>query len=195
MKNNDLRYTKTDKAIRESFADCVNKYGFEKTSITMICEKALIGRKTFYLHYLDKYDLLDKLFEEFETHLNEYLESTLAKNIYENDIYSSTEHYFNVIYENREDFLFLAKCSKEKAVKSIYKVVFENPIKKTVLNADAFLSNPKNQLTICYMFAAMVAFTEQYLQKNDIISKNEAIELLFKLCEQPTLLLHECLKK
>ena len=74
-------------------------------------------------------ELLEKLqVSEGCRDLNEYLESTLAKNIYENDIYSSTEHYFNVIYENREDFLFLAKCSKEKAVKSIYKVVFENPL-------------------------------------------------------------------
>ena len=62
----------------------VNKYGFEKTSITMICEKALIGRKTFYLHYLDKYDLLDKLLEEFEVHLSESLEVALVKNIGEN---------------------------------------------------------------------------------------------------------------
>lgn len=195
MKNNDLRYTRTDKAIRKSFTECVNKYGFEKTSITMICEKALIGRKTFYLHYLDKYDLLDKLFEEFETHLSEYLGDALEKNIGDNNIFSSTEFYFNAIYNNREDFIFLAKASKEKAVKSIYKVFFENTIEKSVPNTVAFFANIKNQLTIGYMLSSMVDFTERWLQNNDKISINEAIELFYKLCEQPTTLLHESFKE
>ena len=34
---------------------------FEKISVTNITQMAKISRSTFYLHYEDKYDLLDKM--------------------------------------------------------------------------------------------------------------------------------------
>ena len=37
---------------------------FDTISIKEITEFAQIGRKTFYLHYIDKYDLLDQIVSE-----------------------------------------------------------------------------------------------------------------------------------
>ncbi len=36
-------------------------YNFEQITVKGITEEAEIGRKTFYLHYLDKYDLVDSI--------------------------------------------------------------------------------------------------------------------------------------
>ena len=58
MRKEDLRYTRTEDAIRQAFTDCVNTVGYTKTTVAMICRRAKINRKTFYGHYLDKEDLL-----------------------------------------------------------------------------------------------------------------------------------------
>lgn len=60
---NDLRSIKTRRAINSAFIELIEKMGFSKINVRMIIERAEINRSTFYLHYLDKYDLLEK-FEE-----------------------------------------------------------------------------------------------------------------------------------
>jgi AcrR family transcriptional regulator len=57
----DLRVIKTQRLIREAFFELMREVGFQKTNVRKIVERAQINRSTFYLHYLDKFDLLDKL--------------------------------------------------------------------------------------------------------------------------------------
>ncbi|WP_164509429.1 TetR/AcrR family transcriptional regulator [Companilactobacillus jidongensis] len=56
----DLRVIKTEKLIKDSFYKLVDQKGFEQLTITDICNDSLIGRSTFYQHYVDKYELLEK---------------------------------------------------------------------------------------------------------------------------------------
>lgn len=63
-KQDDLRIFKTKKAIKKAFFDLVSEKTFEKVAISDIADKAMINRATFYLHYQDKYDLLNNLENE-----------------------------------------------------------------------------------------------------------------------------------
>lgn len=56
----DLRVKKTILAIGDAFLDLLDEKPFEKIQINDIAERAMINRGTFYLHYKDKYDLLEK---------------------------------------------------------------------------------------------------------------------------------------
>lgn len=60
----DLRIKRTKKAIKESFFELIETKGFEHISVKDITDGAMISRNTFYLHYADKYDLLDKICNE-----------------------------------------------------------------------------------------------------------------------------------
>ena len=60
----DLRVIKTKQSIKGAFMDLVLEKGFEHVSVKDICNKAMINRNTFYLHYLDKIDLLEKIVKE-----------------------------------------------------------------------------------------------------------------------------------
>lgn len=60
----DLRVKRTQKAIKDSFFKLVDKKGFEHISVKDITDGAMISRNTFYLHYSDKYDLLEKICDE-----------------------------------------------------------------------------------------------------------------------------------
>ncbi|AKP66265.1 hypothetical protein [Companilactobacillus ginsenosidimutans] len=56
----DLRVIKTTNLIKDSFYDLLETEDFDKINVKQICAKSLIGRSTFYQHYVDKYDLLTK---------------------------------------------------------------------------------------------------------------------------------------
>lgn len=60
----DLRVIKTKRLIKGAFIELVEEKGFDNVSVKDICNKALINRNTFYLHYYDKVDLLNKIASE-----------------------------------------------------------------------------------------------------------------------------------
>lgn len=66
----DLRVVKTRKAIKESFIRLIQTKSYERITVQDIADEALINRNTFYLHYLDKPDLMDKLCMETAEKLN-----------------------------------------------------------------------------------------------------------------------------
>ncbi|TVV62078.1 dihydroxyacetone kinase transcriptional activator DhaS [Streptococcus pneumoniae] len=64
----------TKKRIAKAFRDLLATREFNKISIVDIMESAGIRRQTFYNHFLDKYELLDWI---FETDLTEYITNNL----------------------------------------------------------------------------------------------------------------------
>ncbi len=60
----DRRTGYTKSVIKEAFFDLVKEKGFEKVSVTDICKRSEISRGTFYIHYVDKYELLDEVIDE-----------------------------------------------------------------------------------------------------------------------------------
>jgi len=73
----DRRIKKTRELIISSFIDLLGEKGFEKITINDISERANINRGTVYLHFVDKFDLLDKCIEKYvEQLLNHCANST-----------------------------------------------------------------------------------------------------------------------
>lgn len=60
----DRRVRITKQAIRESLIELMQRYPISKISVKMICEAADINRSTFYAHYRDQNDLLDRVQQE-----------------------------------------------------------------------------------------------------------------------------------
>ncbi|MGM9531380.1 TetR/AcrR family transcriptional regulator [Intestinibacter sp.] len=107
-KNLDLRITKTDKMIREAFLELVNTIGFEKITVTNLTSKALISRTTFYLHYMDKYDLLEQMEKEILTGIKNitinFLDTIEAEKFTEKKFYSLLFRIYKYIEENKKIF-------------------------------------------------------------------------------------------
>jgi AcrR family transcriptional regulator len=63
----DLRVRRTRKLLQQALIEGTVEKGFAALTVRDITRRAMVNRSTFYLHYLDKYDLL-------EQHLNEIYE-------------------------------------------------------------------------------------------------------------------------
>lgn len=55
------RNTDTKTYIKTAVTKILSEKSFEELTVTNICRLAGINRGTFYLHYVDKYDMMDKL--------------------------------------------------------------------------------------------------------------------------------------
>lgn len=64
QKKEDLRVIKTKQAIRKTFEEMVCEMDYDKITVKELTERAMINRKTFYLHYETVDDLLEELQDE-----------------------------------------------------------------------------------------------------------------------------------
>jgi AcrR family transcriptional regulator len=64
----DRRILKTQEALKKALTELMAEKSFDHITIQDLSDKANVSRGTIYLHYVDKYDLLDKL---IAAHINE----------------------------------------------------------------------------------------------------------------------------
>jgi AcrR family transcriptional regulator len=62
--SNDLRVRRTRKLLREALIALIEEQSFDAITVGAIAERAMVSRAAFYRYYQDKYDLVEKIFEE-----------------------------------------------------------------------------------------------------------------------------------
>ncbi|MDQ8738817.1 TetR/AcrR family transcriptional regulator [Paenibacillus sp. LHD-38] len=67
----DRRILKTQETLKKAVLELMAEKRFDGITIQDLSDRANVSRGTIYLHYMDKYDLLDKL---IESHINELRE-------------------------------------------------------------------------------------------------------------------------
>jgi AcrR family transcriptional regulator len=60
----NLRVRRTQKLLREALIALIEERGFEAITVGELTERAMVSRAAFYRNYQDKYDLVEKIFEE-----------------------------------------------------------------------------------------------------------------------------------
>ncbi|MGP7815612.1 TetR/AcrR family transcriptional regulator C-terminal domain-containing protein [Niallia sp. 01092] len=93
----DRRIVRTQEAIKKSFLELMSEKNFDSITIQDISDRANINRATVYLHYLDKFDLLDKIIEEHINNMVNLFESEAAT---EMDWIESTVHCMKYLESN-----------------------------------------------------------------------------------------------
>lgn len=75
MSKVDRRILKSQDAIKKALIELMAEKSFDQISLQEISDRANVSRRTIYLHYLDKFDLLDRLIEEHINELKDLAES------------------------------------------------------------------------------------------------------------------------
>lgn len=91
----DRRVVKTQEAIKKAFLELMSEKIFADITIQDISDRANVNRGTIYLHYLDKFDLLDKIMEEHINNMRNFCESAT-----EMDFIEATVHCMEYFESN-----------------------------------------------------------------------------------------------
>ncbi|MCP8970136.1 TetR/AcrR family transcriptional regulator [Ectobacillus ponti] len=74
----DRRIVKSQEAIKKALVDLMAEKHFHDITIQDISDRANVSRGTVYLHYVDKFDLLDRLIAEHINKMGEICEAASA---------------------------------------------------------------------------------------------------------------------
>jgi AcrR family transcriptional regulator len=91
----DRRIIKSQQAIKMALIELMSEKSFDNITIQDISDRANVNRGTIYLHYLDKFDLLDKIVEEHINNMSNFCESAV-----EMDWIESTVHCMEYLESN-----------------------------------------------------------------------------------------------
>lgn len=119
----DRRTVKSKQLILHAFEVLLREHSFEEISVTKLSEKAGISRNTFYIYYLDKYNLLDEQFEWFDKLCSQTFESKLAV--------VNWTHFFHELEVSGTILKNLLRGEDEQRVKERIRQIFtENLLKE-----------------------------------------------------------------
>lgn len=102
----DRRIVRTKTEIKEAFLSLLEEKGFEKITVRDLTTRANINRGTFYLHYLDKYDLLEKLENELFDKVSQIVKESN---------FDGSSFIAGFTSERRQFILRLLQCLQEEA--------------------------------------------------------------------------------
>ncbi|MDO4670313.1 MAG: TetR/AcrR family transcriptional regulator [Aerococcus sp.] len=112
--SNMQRQTKTLPKIKRAFIELIYAKGMDSLTVSDIARVAKINRGTFYLHYIDKYDLMEKLESQAIAELEDILNHDEAPHDQEDpvDFISYTAIYKALVYVKKEFDLVAALASE-----------------------------------------------------------------------------------
>ncbi|RAS77248.1 TetR/AcrR family transcriptional regulator [Priestia endophytica] len=157
----DRRVLKSQEAIKTAFVELMTEKNFDQITIQDISDRANVGRRTIYHHYMDKFDLLDKLIEEHINELSKLCESAAEMN------YIDAELLWFEYFE--KNYLFFSTMLASKGASS-FRIQFLNFVIEELKN-DMDTIEGKNQelsegedVTIQFFGAAIVGVVEWWFK-------------------------------
>lgn len=127
----DLRVQRTKKAILETFFELLEEKHFSNISVIDICEKALINRGTFYTHFQDKNQLLEKIVYDMMMNLDDEVDRVHGDSdmlVYYNDIFDVSLAF---VRENRQRlYTIITKADANLVFNQVHTIIKENIVKK-----------------------------------------------------------------
>lgn len=176
MLKEDKRIIKTKRLIKDTLFELLNAKEFEKITVAEIAQKALISKATFYYHYEDKYDFVNKLVDDL---INEYRQ-LLSKRIEDisNNEQSNLNLFSPMITKVFSDYKYIKKIKMrevdfKKNVEGLFADVIERVIQQQY---DLQINNP----TIVFRVLASMSLTlaDQLIEQNEIICVEKNIEIM-----------------
>ncbi len=125
-KKTDKRTLKTRRAITNALAQLLSEKELRKITVQEISDLADVNRVTFYKHYLDIYDLYEKMEKDVLSELG-----MLILKYQENDAENFAEEMVNYIFENPKIFKMIFSAHNtgvmrdkfEKMVEGLFRVI------------------------------------------------------------------------
>ncbi|WP_141500015.1 TetR/AcrR family transcriptional regulator [Paenibacillus luteus] len=162
MSKVDRRIIKSQEAIKKAVIELMGEKNFNQITIQDISDSANVSRRTIYLHYLDKYDLLDKLIEE---HINELRK--LRKSSSEMDFIDGGLIWFEYLERN---FLFFSTMLASQGALSFRNQFLEfvlEGLKEEVNSEESKNHGLRQEIVLRFVAGAYVEIVEWWF-KNEM---------------------------
>lgn len=182
----DLRIIKTRRSIKEAFMELIMMKPVNKITVTELAERAEISKGTFYLHYLDIYDLYNRLVEEVANKIAE------SFNPYP-DLFTAPETFVRTFMfaQNSQFTVSLTpaqrKILSEKNIKfsDNYPSCFIDAFKTQIYKVGKLVPCLENDMKIEFLITGMLSIIIKYpVLSHDIKQKELMIQYLTTIVKE-----------
>ncbi len=98
----DIRYSRTEQWICDAGWKLLREKHVDKVTVQEICRCAQISRNTFCSHFLDKYELVDKLVLRFVHQITDEIPKVNQDSSFEEAITTTARTLFSYLLKNRD---------------------------------------------------------------------------------------------
>lgn len=151
IKKRSEAYERTDEAIQKAFFSLLEKKDFHKITASDIIRVSGVNRSTFYRHYIDKYDILDRIKAVTTTMGDNMIAPFIVDNHHQFDIMFCSDYLRDNVPEHfKRILLLLLKVRTENF--DMEKIVKENFARQFPINDGGVENMIKRDLyaDICY---------------------------------------------
>ncbi|MCL2059125.1 MAG: TetR/AcrR family transcriptional regulator C-terminal domain-containing protein [Oscillospiraceae bacterium] len=177
MNNSDRRTTRTKRALKRAMLELLSKKNISKITVSELSELADIGRNTFYLHYMDAYDLLDKLENEIIEQITAHTSPIMEYSDYD----SLLIHLANIwqyVYENLDIFRIL--MNQNNITRFMDKM--KGYCIKSVLSAsNSYTKNTTEDYHIIYYISGSLGMFQKWIEDGASIPPDKLAQIAREL--------------
>lgn len=172
----DLRVIKTKDNIKNSMLHLLKKYEFKDITMSMLVDECRINKTTFYRHYSDKYDLIEKISKDYISLFSK------ASSNFENGI---NEHNIDCLIQffddNKDELLIL-----ESKILPIN--IFEEMLTIMTLDLCTYFKKYINQDDLIKLYASLISNNilttiKWYHQNFFNFERNQIIQIVLQTVE------------
>jgi len=187
MTKQDARITRTKGLIYDAFIKLMGESGFEGITINDLTQRAGLNRGTFYLHYKDKFDLLEEIENSLLAGLMEIYQTfsplTLLNHPSFDEPHPTILHIFTYFSEHADYFNVLLSPKGDPGFASrIKKLMIDQIGKRIALD----LPGEHNtiipiDLLLAYVTSANLGVIQYWLENGQIYSPNYMALLMTRI--------------
>lgn len=172
----DLRVIKTKDNIKNSMLHLLKKYEFKDITMSMLVDECRINKTTFYRHYSDKYDLIEKISKDYIS-LFSKASSNFENGINEHNI----DRLIQFFDDNKDELLIL-----ESKILPIN--IFENMLTIMTLDLCTYFKKYINQDDLIKLYASLISNNilttiKWYHQNFFNFERNQIIQIVLQTVE------------
>lgn len=164
----DRRITRTQSAIKQACLELMAEKKFDSLTIQEIADRANVNRATVYLHYLDKFDILDKIVDEHIHNMIDICDSNT-----EMDWIESTIHCMEYLEKNYLFFSTMLASEGAPYFRNRFLQYNINEFKKDVDLTKSNISDQSEDVVVEFAAHAYVGIVEWWIKNGMPYSTKE----------------------
>ncbi|MDO5520468.1 MAG: TetR-like C-terminal domain-containing protein [bacterium] len=177
----DRRVRKTKAALRAGLIKLMQTKSIREITVRELVEEVDINRSTFYLHYTDIYDMLNKIEQEL---IDQLIDVTLMhkKEYYNDKVQVYLEEVFTILLENVDIcYLLIGPNGDLNFINNMKNLIKENITQTTVELLQGTQSVEEIEFAVAFYMGGCVGILEKWLMGGAKETPKELSTLCYKL--------------
>ncbi len=183
-KHQDRRVRKTKAQLVKGLTKLMKTKSIKEITVRELADEVDINRSTFYLHYKDIYDMVEKIENDLSNEFLKTLDELSKDRVTKSTLIDFLQDTYITIYSNADICAVLLSKNGDIAFhKKLRDIIYEkiHAIIQNLMPDDS----TENEIVVatCYFISGIMGIIEVWLQDISLITPEKLVDISYKLIE------------